>query len=430
MGRHEQWRKVAKKARRKRLRREFAIRRDKLIKEEEEKKLNLPGYQQWLKEQQELEEFAEEEEKRVREEREKKWIEDEKLAQEKWKTEQEIIKKAVLKRARQEKLIREEWEREQKKMEEEKEKKWLEEENSKKKREMLIAQIDEYMKGEREDLPEELTVASETQPGKPVCPFFAKTGTCKYKNECSRNHIRPGISKTLLFPGFYSHFSLDGAKHTEYDTDVSLEYEYSETYKHFVEFYNDIKYELDKYGKLTQLKVCLNTASHLRGNVYVSYSTEREALTVYRRFNGRYYAGRPISVEFIDIPIWKSAICGLQYANKCPKGDSCNFLHVFKNPGRQFQNADRMIELTSKSSRDDWRWSDSPPDHNHQRSRKRRRSRERSRTRRRRRRSHSRSGTRRKRDLKRNSHSERRYERKSRDDYYNWSTSSSSSEDS
>lgn len=147
-----------------------------------------------------------------------------------------------------------------------------------------------------------------------------------------------------MFPGLYSHFSLDGAKHTEYDTDVSLEYEYSETYKHFMyvlcrlillinlifnfwllfsnplkinvnfsEFYNDIKYELEKYGKLTQLKVCLNTVAHLRGNVYVSFSSEREALVVYRRFNGRFYAGRPVSVEFIDIPVWKSAICGKIY---------------------------------------------------------------------------------------------------------------------
>ncbi|XP_073987537.1 uncharacterized protein [Rhodnius prolixus] len=426
MGRHDEWRKVAKKARRKRLRKEFAIRRSLLIKEEEEKKLKSPGYQRWLKEQKELEEFAEEEEKRVRNEREKKWIEDEKMAQEKWKKEQEWIKKEALRRARKEKLIREEWERELKKMEEEKAKKRQEEENAKKKREMLIAQIDDYMNGERDDLPEELTASIETQPGKSLCPFFAKTGSCKYKSECSRNHVRPGISKTLLFPGLYSHFSLDGAKHTEYDTDVSLEYEYSETYKHFIEFYNDIKYELEKYGKLTQLKVCLNTVAHLRGNVYVSFSSEREALVVYRRFNGRFYAGRPVSVEFIDIPVWKSAICGLQFANKCPKGDSCNFLHVFKNPGRQFHNADRMIELTSKKR---CNWSESPPDHGHQRSRKRRRSNERDITRKHRRRSHTRRSSRRSRDLKRNSHSERRHEKK-RDYYYSWSTSSSSSEDS
>lgn len=69
---------------------------------EEEKKLKSPGYQRWLKEQKELEEFAEEEEKRVRNEREKKWIEDEKMAQEKWKKEQEWIKKEALRRARKE----------------------------------------------------------------------------------------------------------------------------------------------------------------------------------------------------------------------------------------------------------------------------------------------------------------------------------------
>lgn len=68
---------------------------------------------------------------------------------------------------------------------------------------MLIAQIDDYMNGERDDLPEELTASIETQPGKSLCPFFAKTGSCKYKSECSRyefiSHILHKIWYTVCF---------------------------------------------------------------------------------------------------------------------------------------------------------------------------------------------------------------------------------------
>lgn len=83
----------------------------------------------------------------------------------------------------------------------------------------------------------------------------------------------------------------------------------------FREFYRDIRNEFEKYGRLTNLLVCCNREIHLRGNVYVSYSTEREAMTAFLKFNGRYYAGRVISCHFVNIPSWKSAICGKKTSN-------------------------------------------------------------------------------------------------------------------
>lgn len=49
---------------------------------------------------------------------------------------------------------------------------------------------------------------------------------------CS-NHLRPGISNVLLIPNFYSHFGMHQSMQDEYDTDLLLEYEDSETYQHF-----------------------------------------------------------------------------------------------------------------------------------------------------------------------------------------------------
>jgi hypothetical protein len=48
-----------------------------------------------------------------------------------------------------------------------------------------------------------------------------------------RNHPRPGISKVLLIPNFYSHFGIDQSMIDEYDTDLMLEYDDTETYQHF-----------------------------------------------------------------------------------------------------------------------------------------------------------------------------------------------------
>jgi len=48
-----------------------------------------------------------------------------------------------------------------------------------------------------------------------------------------RNHPRPGISKVLLISHFYSHFGIDQSLIDEYDTDLMLEYDDTETYQHF-----------------------------------------------------------------------------------------------------------------------------------------------------------------------------------------------------
>ena len=58
-------------------------------------------------------------------------------------------------------------------------------------------------------------------------------------------------------------------------------------------------------------QVCCNHEPHLRGNVYVQYREEHEAVKAYAKFNGRFYASRQISCEFVKIEKWKSAICGL-----------------------------------------------------------------------------------------------------------------------
>lgn len=54
-------------------------------------------------------------------------------------------------------------------------------------------------------------------------------------------------------------------------SDLGLEYEDSDTYQHFKEFYEDTLPEFRKYGRVVQYKVCANYEPHLKGNVYVQF---------------------------------------------------------------------------------------------------------------------------------------------------------------
>lgn len=39
---------------------------------------------------------------------------------------------------------------------------------------------------------------------------------------------------------------------------------------------------------------------------------------------------------FLNLFVVRIFYIGLSFVNKCPKGRSCNYLHVFRNPGNQF----------------------------------------------------------------------------------------------
>lgn len=167
-----------------------------------------------------------------------------------------------------------------------------------------------------------------------------KTGACRFGNRCSRDHPRLASSRTLLLRGMYSHFSIGQQQRDDYDADAHLETEERDLQQDFEDFYWDVLPELRSVGRVVQFKVCRNHEPHLRGNVYVQYTSEEEATRALMMLNGRWYAGRQVTCEFTPVDRWKSAICGLFFRNACPKGKNCNFLHVFRNPTDEFRDAD------------------------------------------------------------------------------------------
>lgn len=285
-----------------------------------------PSYLTWLAEQQTLELVRQQSDEHLRQETHRKWQEYDKLVQEEWRIKQEKLAKIQEAQEEEKCRIRAEFEANKERLRKLKEEKERLAEEKLEQHKRLADAIDRYIVGNG-SLPDELKVNAESNPGKPTCPFFEKTSTCRYGIKCSRNHCRPGISRLLLIPNFFSHIRLDQSKQTEYGNDFSLEIDDSELYRDFNEFFNDIELELARFGNIINLCVCSNQEPHLRGHTYVEFDDQRyvvpnsfllvdkylfcrHALKAYRHLQGRYYAGRMLNVEFSQMITWRSAVCG------------------------------------------------------------------------------------------------------------------------
>ncbi|CAA7020712.1 unnamed protein product [Microthlaspi erraticum] len=176
-----------------------------------------------------------------------------------------------------------------------------------------------------------------TEQDKAHCPFHMKTGACRFGPRCSRVHFYPDKSCTLLMKNMYNGPGI------AWEQDEGLEYTDEEAESCYEDFYEDVHTEFLKYGELINFKVCRNGSFHLKGNVYVQYRSLESAILAYQSINGRYFAGKQVSCEFVNISRWRVAICGEYMKSRlktCSRGSACNFLHCFRNPGGDYEWAD------------------------------------------------------------------------------------------
>ncbi|XP_050882876.1 zinc finger CCCH domain-containing protein 5 isoform X2 [Lathyrus oleraceus] len=176
-----------------------------------------------------------------------------------------------------------------------------------------------------------------TELDKAHCPFHLKTGVCRFGDRCSRVHFYPDKSCTFVIKNMYNGPGL------AWEQDEGLEYTDEEIQRCFEEFYEDVHTEFLKFGEIVNFKVCRNGSFHLRGNVYVQYKSLDSALLAYNSINGRYFAGKQVRCEFVNLTRWKVAICGEYKKSRyetCSRGTACNFIHCFRNPGGDYEWAD------------------------------------------------------------------------------------------
>lgn len=171
---------------------------------------------------------------------------------------------------------------------------------------------------------------------RPLCSFYSKTGACRFGIRCSKKHESIGSSDTLVFLNMFNTFLFDledrlrisGDAH-----DLSLEHSEQDLYKEFAEFYFEIQPEFHNIGRLSHLYVCRNRCHHLRGNVYVQYLSKSDAKACFDKMSGRYFGGKPLVCNYVNISSWAGTLCGIDMrTGKCSRGGQCNYLHVFRTP--------------------------------------------------------------------------------------------------
>uniref|UniRef100_A0A0D6QXY2 C3H1-type domain-containing protein n=1 Tax=Araucaria cunninghamii TaxID=56994 RepID=A0A0D6QXY2_ARACU len=158
------------------------------------------------------------------------------------------------------------------------------------------------------------------------CPFYFKIGACRHGDRCSRLHTRPSISPTLLLSNMYQRPDMV----TPGMDPQGQAMDPRKIQEHFEDFYEDLFEELSKYGEIESLNVCDNLADHMVGNVYVQFREEEHAAAALRALTGRFYAGRPIIVDFSPVTDFREATCRQYEENTCNRGGYCNFMHLKK----------------------------------------------------------------------------------------------------
>uniref|UniRef100_A0A2K5C2I8 Zinc finger CCCH-type, RNA binding motif and serine/arginine rich 2 n=1 Tax=Aotus nancymaae TaxID=37293 RepID=A0A2K5C2I8_AOTNA len=322
---HKKYRAALKKEKRKKRRQELARLRDSGLSQKEEEEDTFIEEQQL-----EEEKLLERERQRLHEE----WLLREQKAQEEFRIKKEKEEAARKRQEEQERKLKEQWEEQQRKEREEEEQK---------RQEKKEKELENGTTWQNPEPPVDFRVMEKDRAN---CPFYSKTGACRFGDRCSRKHNFPTSSPTLLIKSMFTTFGMEQCRRDDYDPDASLEYSEEETYQQFLDFYEDVLPEFKNVGKVIQFKVSCNLEPHLRGNVYVQYQSEEECQAALSLFNGRWYAGRQLQCEFCPVTRWKMAICGLFEIQQCPRGKHCNFLHVFRNPNNEFWEANRDIYLS------------------------------------------------------------------------------------
>jgi len=219
-----------------------------------------------------------------------------------------------------------------------------------------------------------------TEEDKVNCPFYFKIGACRHGDGCSRTHLRPHFSQTLMIPHLYIPPNPGADGQPVDDTEQ------------FEDFFEEIFEELSKFGEVEQLNVVENLGDHMFGNVYVKYHYEEDAEKCLKAMAGRYYAGRLVAPEYSPVTDFSEARCRQFDEGSCMRGGYCNFMHLKRVP-RHLRKL--MRSSTKKSRRESGRESGKDRGRDRDRSRRdRSRSRDKDRSRRSRRSSRSRSRSR------------------------------------
>ncbi|KAI8967990.1 hypothetical protein BDF20DRAFT_898272 [Mycotypha africana] len=206
-----------------------------------------------------------------------------------------------------------------------------------------------------------------TEKDKVNCSFYFKIGACRHGEKCSRKHVKPTFSQTLLIANMYKNPANNDNNmdtnnpHNRYQNHYNNNVQQPPTaldeeslQKDFDLFYEDVFMELAKFGEIEEMIVCDNVGDHLVGNVYCQYRYEESAGKACENLNNRFYAGRPLYAELSPVTDFREACCRQNEISECNRGGFCNFMHL-KHPSRQLRRElyeGQQLDLREKRNKE------------------------------------------------------------------------------
>ena len=157
------------------------------------------------------------------------------------------------------------------------------------------------------------------------CPFYFKNGACRYGDRCTRQHIKPTKSVSLLFAHMYQNSPYAVALASGH---TIPEDKLREVVDSFENFYQEVFLELAQFGEVVEMYVLDNLGDHLVGNVYVKFATEEDAESCKKSISGRSYQGKLVMPEFSPVIDFSEGRCRQFDTTECRRGASCNFMHM------------------------------------------------------------------------------------------------------
>ena len=160
-----------------------------------------------------------------------------------------------------------------------------------------------------------------TEKDKVNCPFFFKIGACRHGDSCTKQHIRPELSQTIIINHLY-----DNPYIKRNESVMSFE-ERQQVKNEFNIFYEDVFSEIAKHGEIEDMIVCGNLSDHMNGNVIIKFTDEQNASEAMKFLLARYYAGKMIQPSYSFVTQLDEALCKQHSQGNCNRRTYCNFIH-------------------------------------------------------------------------------------------------------
>lgn len=159
------------------------------------------------------------------------------------------------------------------------------------------------------------------------CQFYTRIGACRHGERCSKRHVKPFKSKTIILHNLYQNPKLNK---NEQDLNSKQIDEY------FSNFYKDVFVRLAQIDEVADLIVCENENNHLNGNVYCKFKTFDGGKRAVQELNIEWFGGRPVHCDLSPVDNFADANCRAHDTNTCNRGDHCNFMHL-KRPTKELK---------------------------------------------------------------------------------------------